>query len=129
MACKGRAHAAIPWSLSSPWRWPGEPGGAEQHPLYLVHIRTREFDPGGQAVRVQQKCLRLMLDALCLAAGIEHHLPQEGPNETHIGVKGARPHVAGVLTRLVLWGTAVACHRFYLVPRRLVLLFKSTEGA
>ena len=68
-------------------------------------------------------------DEKCLAAGIDHHLPQEGPDETHIGVKSARQGVARVLTRLVLWGTAVVCHRFHLLPCRLVSLFNSTEGA
>src|SRR5947208_762766 len=115
--------------VSATLRWPSEPGGAEQHPLHLVHIGAREFDPRGQAVHVPQKGLRLAVDALCLAAGIGDHLPQEGPDETHVWVQGARPQGAGVLTRLVFSGTAVVCHRSHLVPCRLVLLFHSTEEA
>src|SRR6266571_7546381 len=108
---------------------PGEPGGAEQRPLHVVHIDARECDPRGQAVHVPKKGLRLALDDRCLAAGIGDHVPQEGPDDTHVRVKGARPQGAGVLTRLVFSGTAVVCHRSHLVPCRLVLLFHSTEEA
>ena len=87
------------------------------------HIRAREFDPLRQAVQVQKKLLRLALaarrpavtvlrpvaGALVGAPGIGDHLPQEGPDETHVRVKGARPQVAGGLTRLVFWGTTGAC--------------------
>src|SRR5712691_7550674 len=114
--------------VSAALRWPSEPGGAEQHPLHFVHIRAREFDPCGQAVHVQQKCLRLALDDRCLAAGIGDHLPQEGPDETHVRIKGARPKVAGVLTWLVFWGTTGVCHRAHPLPRCLFLSCNIPEG-
>src|SRR5712691_4256213 len=107
--------------VSAALRGPGEPGGAEQCPLHVVHIGAREFDPRGQAVHVPQKGLRLALDARCLAVGIGDHLPQEGPDETHVRVKGARPKVAGVLTWLVFWGTTGVCHRVPPLPRCLFL--------
>jgi hypothetical protein len=55
------------------------------------------------------------------------HLPQEGPDETHVRVKGSRPQVAGVLTRCVFWGTTGVCHRAHLLPVRLFLIFNITE--
>ena len=81
---------------SSTRRCPGEPGGLEQHPLHLVYISPREFNPRRQAVQVQQKLLRLALAArrpavrvLCpgagalgCAPGIGDRLPQEGRDET-----------------------------------------------
>src|SRR2546428_9566197 len=110
-------------------RWPSEPGGAEQHPLHFVHIRAREFDPRGQAVRVQEKCLRLAAAALRPAArvlrpvagalggaqGIRDHLPQETADERHVGVKGALPGVISLLPRMVLGGTVVVCHSYLLL--------------
>jgi hypothetical protein len=100
----------------------------KQYRLHLDHISAREFDPRGQAVHIQQKGLRLALDALCLAAGIDHHLPQEGPNETHIRVKGACPKGAGVLTWLVFWGTTGVCHCLHLLPLRLFVICNIPDG-
>jgi len=62
-------------SLPLPLRGPRQSDGAEQRPLHLVHIRAREFNPGGQAVHVPQKGPRVALHTLCLAAAIGDDLP------------------------------------------------------
>ena len=111
--------------------------------MHLVHISAREFNPMSQAVQVQKKLLRLALaarspaasvlspvaGALVCAQGIGDHLPQEGPDETHVRVKGARPQGAGVLTRLVFSGTTGVCHRSHLLPLHRFLICNITEGA
>jgi hypothetical protein len=68
LACTAQAHVALPWRVASPLQRPGEPGGAEQYPLHLVHIRTRAFDLRGQTVPVQEQRLRLAAVALSPAA-------------------------------------------------------------
>jgi len=110
--------------------------------LHPFHIRAREFDPLRQAVQVQQKLLRLALaarrpavtvlrpvaGALVGAPGIGDHLPQEGRDETEVGVEGALPGVTGVLPRCVLRGTVVVCHHAFLVLLTLHLTCPMRRG-